>query len=276
MESGIFLGALALLFLPYILRHRLWRLDLGTETLPVPFIATLIALVLFLASQLLVPSLLLQCCTGVALSRHELLAIAQIVAVVTAALLLVLLTCLFPQQLRKTIWGTKEGWKAHFAAFRKGALVCLVTYPFAMLLVNGTHFIVHLFGTFPEAEQDAVVFLKSLTATPWLFFSYIPIVVLVVPVVEELIFRGFFQNSLTSLLGIKWGVWSAALLFALGHYSSKQGMTNIELLMGLLFLGYVMGALYIRERSLFASIGMHATFNLLNMFVLVFLAAPDL
>lgn len=82
----------------------------------------------------------------------------------------------------------------------------------------------------------------------------IVLVVGVVPVMEEMLFRGFLQSSLRALLP---GVWPAVLvtsgLFAAVHYSTH--------FLSIFALSCALGYAYERSGSLFRSIAIHALFN---------------
>ena len=51
------------------------------------------------------------------------------------------------------------------------------------------------------------------------------------------------------------------MCFALFHFSSLQGVGNVSLILTLLVFGGFLGFIYERQSSLFASIGLHMTFN---------------
>ncbi len=104
----------------------------------------------------------------------------------------------------------------------------------------------HLTGGFPGAD---LVIIGALT-------------VLVVPVVEELLFRGLLLRALLRLLGRAGRILGPALaclctgiLFGLAHFQALQ-------LLGLATFGVVLSYLAYRQRRLGPSILAHATFNL--------------
>jgi len=117
------------------------------------------------------------------------------------------------------------------------------------------------FGVFPRGEQVAVSVLRSLRDLPLLFWVFVTATVTLIPFLEELLFRGFLQTYFADILGPKMGITLASLFFALFHYSAAQKFANIELLTGLFFVSYFIGIIYVRTKSLWASIGYHAAFN---------------
>ena len=62
----------------------------------------------------------------------------------------------------------------------------------------------------------------------------------------------------------------SALCFALFHYAPSQGMGNISLLATLFLFALFLGFIYERQASLFASIGLHMTFNAVSTFRILF------
>ncbi|MDB6080748.1 MAG: conserved putative rane protein [Chlamydiia bacterium] len=200
------------------------------------------------------------------LSYLELASLTQLVALVVGTIALMGFTNLHTAEMRARIWGVKNRWRS----FLKGAGFCLVLYPIVMVIVQLIQVIVTQFGDFPRNDQVALSVIKSLRAVPWLFWSFVVIIVTVVPFVEELLFRGFIQNFLVDYLGEKIGIGCASCIFAAFHYSPSQGIANIELMAGLFFMSYLIGIVYLREKSLFATIGMHAIFNAIGIFLFFF------
>lgn len=88
-----------------------------------------------------------------------------------------------------------------------------------------------------------------------------PVVVLVAPLGEEALFRGFLYRGLRR----RFSVWPAALisgaLFGLAHY---QGLDFFLIIPGLMVVGVVLAMVYERRQSLLASAAAHATFNLIG------------
>ena len=93
----------------------------------------------------------------------------------------------------------------------------------------------------------------------------------IVPVYEELVFRGFAITAWERSIGPSRAVVRATLLFALAHVIGIEVPSDSTLFqaVGLVVMGaatrlpvaYVLGLLYVRRRSIWAPIGLHATFN---------------
>jgi hypothetical protein len=97
------------------------------------------------------------------------------------------------------------------------------------------------------------------------------IVIIAAPVIEELLFRGFLQNYFKRYLGTKAAILITSLCFALFHLAPSQGLGNISLVISLFSFACFLGFVYERQKSLFASIGLHMFFNLVSSIRILFL-----
>ncbi len=79
-------------------------------------------------------------------------------------------------------------------------------------------------------------------------------VILVAPVVEEALFRGFFQRYFESKRGVTSGVLAASALFAAYHF-------NIFWLIPILLMATVIGAMAWRTESIWPAVVVHGTNN---------------
>lgn len=191
---------------------------------------------------------------------------SQLMALVVSFVLLLGFSRIHSEAVRVRIWGQGGSIKA----FCKGIFYCIVVYPIVMTLVQGIHLAVEWFGVLPIHEQVALSQLKAIQSYPWLFWSFALSVVTLVPLVEEFLFRGLLQNYLGNFFGPKLSIILTSLLFAFFHYSGLQGATNIELMIGLFIYSYFIGLFYMKERSLWTPIAMHAAFNALTIFIMFY------
>lgn len=100
---------------------------------------------------------------------------------------------------------------------------------------------------------------------------YAVVVSVCAPIWEEIVFRGFLLPSLTRYMP----VWSAVLVssvaFAFAHF-------NIQRMLPLVFLGMVMGAVFVRSRNLLPSMLLHSLWNafvfldLMKWYIYIFFA----
>jgi membrane protease YdiL (CAAX protease family) len=96
----------------------------------------------------------------------------------------------------------------------------------------------------------------------------------IAPIAEETLFRGVATTAWVRSLGVRAGIIRGALFFAFAHVLLIGGATVTEAFaiafvafVGRLPIALVLGWLFLRRGSIYASIGLHATFN---GFLLVF------
>lgn len=168
------------------------------------------------------------------------------------------------------IWnrgGVKDS-SVKLKSFFLGAFSWLISYPVVVFVGQGISLFVYLFIGKPEVEQVAVKSLKITQEYPILYFSMILCMVFLVPVMEELLFRGFLQSWLRGKVSIVPAILVTSITFALFHFSYSQGISNLEYIAALLLLSGFLGYIYERERSLWASIGLHVTFNAISILII--------
>lgn len=152
-----------------------------------------------------------------------------------------------------------------FHDFLIGILTWLISLPLASLVGE----IADLFlSSFREraVDQTAVLHLKQAAMHPSLFLATAFMVVTIVPFVEELLFRGYLQTWLRQKIGYKGAIVATSVIFSLFHFSSSQQYDNVLILTILFTVSCFMGFVYERQKSLFASFGMHAMFNAVTTF----------
>ncbi|MCH9625072.1 MAG: hypothetical protein S4CHLAM123_02390 [Chlamydiales bacterium] len=154
-------------------------------------------------------------------------------------------------------------------SFGMGMVGWVISYPCVLLVGLLANLIAVFFWGEIEVEQVAVMQLKKTMEYPLLFGLMIFAVVVLVPFMEELLFRGFLQTLLRKYLKRGWALFLTALIFALVHFSASQGKGNFQLISTLFVLSLFLGFLYEREQSLWASIGLHVTFNGFSVILLI-------
>lgn len=97
--------------------------------------------------------------------------------------------------------------------------------------------------------------LKSMPITP----HSVLLVLLIMPFLEELIFRKFIAEQLESSHGFYWALLISSFLFAISHLTGDTG-TFPAFLGGIIF-GYI----FLRNSSLLLSVSLHSLYNLLNL-----------
>lgn len=90
---------------------------------------------------------------------------------------------------------------------------------------------------------------------------------LFVGVAEELLFRGLIQRDLTGAFGWKWGLFSASALFSVMHLTWR----SIPELGFVFIAGLILGALYLKTKSLTVPIVAHGATNVMLVAILPYI-----
>jgi membrane protease YdiL (CAAX protease family) len=140
------------------------------------------------------------------------------------------------------------------------APVIVATIPVSLVLLA-------IFPVTPESPLpptgEAVGFALSLVAGA-----------LVAPFGEEVLFRGFATTAWVRGVGLRQGILRGALVFAVAHVLTTSGSTVGDAF-GLAVVGFgtripiaiALGWLFVKRRSIWASFGLHATFNALLLVI---------
>lgn len=262
---------LALFSLFVVVRYRLLSFS-GSErqASSVGLFSLLIALLLYAVCGIYSPVAIKQLLNQIGIHNFP-QSIYLITQLFTTLIVLVSFTRLLRDDLRYAIWGKDKTVTAVFKSLATGCFIAVLLYPIVIVVVEGVHLIVHYISPFERNQQVALLQLKLARANPWLFGILAFQVGTIVPIVEELLFRGFFQNFFISIFGPYFGIFCASAIFTFFHFSPEQGITNIELLVGLFFLSCCIGAVYVREKSLWAPIGMHVAFNSITLLLMAYI-----
>ncbi len=146
-----------------------------------------------------------------------------------------------------------------------GALTWVISFPVVMFVGELFDFFLLLVFGPQEYEQVAVRYLKMSLGSSVLFVIALFTVVIAAPILEELLFRGFLLNYLKRFLGSMGAILVSSIAFALFHFSLSQDLGNISLVASLFTLALFLGYIYERQRSLFASITLHMSFNIVSV-----------
>jgi uncharacterized protein len=132
-------------------------------------------------------------------------------------------------------------------------------------LVFVIHLILFMTKHIEPEEQSAFNMIRvSSSSWPILLMTFISITI-ISPILEELIFRGFLQNLFGQTFHPFGSISITSIIFALAHYDSELGCSNIAIIISLMSLSYFLGMLYEKEKSLLAPISMHITFNTISV-----------
>jgi membrane protease YdiL (CAAX protease family) len=133
--------------------------------------------------------------------------------------------------------------------------------PAVLIVMYAANYIYFLFTTQPMGEHPMVQALHE-SQDPWMVAAIFAAAGLLIPFFEELFYRGLIQTSLLRTGSPALAIVITSLLFGMAHLASGNAPVNVPAVTVLsLGLGYV----YYRTRSLWASVALHAVFNLYNL-----------
>jgi uncharacterized protein len=276
----LFFLSLALIVLWIAKRNRYFFLPSPSLTVPVTFYQTLGAFLTYLIFSLVILPIALV--LYIFINTHSMISFKQLPPILLSwiqvsafwvlFLLLVFYCFLINPKARYFIfWGEgKRNLIRSIKGFGMGILSGLVSYPSVLFVSIASKYISDKIWGEVEVEQVAVRQLKLTLGNGYLFTLMAIAVVFLVPFVEELLFRGFLQNFLKRYFARRYAIVVSAIIFSLAHFSFSQGIGNLQLILSLAVLAFFLGFIYERERTLWASFGLHATFNGCNVLLIFF------
>lgn len=130
---------------------------------------------------------------------------------------------------------------------------------FALLgvLSETSTFVQELLGNYEELMGLVV----SEDVSPWLI---IVSTVILVPICEELVYRGVVLGELRSLVGDNWAIFISSVVFGLVHANFVQSIYAF-------LLGWVIAVIYLKSGNMLMGIASHILFNFLGGALPVFL-----
>lgn len=171
-------------------------------------------------------------------------------------------------EVKREVWGPQlsGGSFSHVMSnWLFGACSWFIAYPWVLAGSQAIAIVLLLNNATPKVDQVAVKHVKEAVADPLLLSIMVVAIVIVVPIIEELLFRGFLQTWLKKVIGMGLAIIIVSCIFTLFHFSTSQGAENYELLPSLFVLSCFLGFVRERKQSLWASIGLHSTFNLISI-----------
>lgn len=149
-----------------------------------------------------------------------------------------------------------------------GILVGLMVYPIVISFNFFAQYVVQLFTDRIPIDQEAVRYIRDLIPYPFLHSVTVGLIVVIVPWIEEFLFRGLLQNAFKNTFGTAWGIVFASVFFAVFHLHPAQGWGNINIVVAIFILSIALGSVYERRRSLIGCMALHGTFNALTLLLI--------
>ncbi|KAG6559754.1 CPBP intramembrane metalloprotease [Candidatus Rhabdochlamydia oedothoracis] len=146
-----------------------------------------------------------------------------------------------------------------------GILAWLISFPIVIGIGQLFDFILYLFFHLESYEQVAVRYLKKSIYSPSQLIPALIMITLAAPIIEELLFRGCLQSYLKRYIKKSLAIVFSSICFSAFHFSFSQGIGNVSLLFSLFVFALFLGFIYERQGSLFASISLHMTLNIVSV-----------
>jgi uncharacterized protein len=193
---------------------------------------------------------------------------------VTSAAFGVISYCFFLTDKKKRseiFWNPKEPHTVSEIAHNLGigAFTWFMSFPFIVMVSQLVEIAFLSLDMNQHVDQVAVKNLKLIMQFPLIFTLTVLLIVSLVPISEEILFRGFLQKWAVQKLGRINGILCTSFLFAFFHFSFSQKWDNVELLLSLFILSCFLGFIYEKQRTLWASIGLHMTFNAISVMMII-------
>jgi len=133
--------------------------------------------------------------------------------------------------------------------FRRPTRAFWWTIPLALSVTYGVTF-AHDLVVHPEQQQIIREFPRTGTG----IVLFVVLAVVMAPVFEEIVFRGFLFRGLANSWGWAWGAVISAAIFGIAHL-------QLDVFIPLAVLGFALAWVYKRTGSLWTCVAMHAIFN---------------
>lgn len=143
-----------------------------------------------------------------------------------------------------------------------------LAFPAAVTVSKLVELVSQWLGYGEQPDQLAVQLVKESFADPHLFFRLVATIVVLVPLAEEMLFRGYLQGYLITRMERWKAIAITSLCFVAFHFSPSQGFTNVTVLLSLFPLSCYLGFLREKQQSLWAPAMLHGTFNLISVLML--------
>lgn len=247
-----------------------------TKNPPVSFYDFFAVLMMFLMIKLVIaPATFVAAyvlVTGQAIDSQSFMGNPSLQGSFNAIVIVQLLLCfsfylyLLRPQLRPLVFGTTT---SPIREISIGVVSWFIAYPWVFTASQGMEALVNVFSPGPPIEQEAIQNLRGVLNEPFVLIITLVLVAIVVPVIEEIIFRGFLQQWLKKVMHPWWAILVTTCAFAFAHFSTAQGLSNLPIISALFILSIFLGFLRERQNCLLAPIALHAMVNTVTLTILL-------
>lgn len=152
-----------------------------------------------------------------------------------------------------------------------GISTWLIAYPLVVALSQFMTLLLSDYLGYNLVDQTAVKQIKLTYEYKTLFIITTIYVIFIVPLLEELLFRGFLQTTLKNFVSPILAILITSTIFALFHFSLNQGMNNLVIISSLFLLSLFLGYLRERQGNIISSYALHSCFNALSVLMIFIL-----
>lgn len=196
-----------------------------------------------------------------------LITMLQLLALTWVIAYLFCFSILQKREVFKGIWlhPDRANFKCISEDFGLGFLTWLISFPVVVAVSQYIEYIIFVLTGYTGIDQIAIRFLKMAKESPFLLTIALFAILIAAPAIEEFVFRGILYTYLKKKIKRVGALILSSITFAAFHFSPDQGLSNFSLLFSLFTLALFLGFLYERQRSLFAPIALHMTFNSISV-----------
>lgn len=196
----------------------------------------------------------------------------QLLTLATIFILFYLYAKTQPPETFKKIW---KDWsvpnaKPILTDFFMGVMTWFIGFPLVIAVGQLADMFLYYFFQYVNYEQVAVRYLKTALSSPFMLIVALLTILIAAPVIEEFLFRGCLQTFFKRFFSVRKSIVFSALCFSMFHFAPSQGIGNFSLIATLFVFALFLGFIYERQASLYASIGLHMTFNAVSTFRILF------
>lgn len=153
-------------------------------------------------------------------------------------------------------------------AFKIGLLTSVVALPWKVLVVLLVQLCTLVFlSVEPFSNPHAEILMKNKLLS-LNFILYVTCVVILGPIIEELLFRGIFQNYLTRVFSPLFAILVTSIIFAYYHTDQNQSIASLSLAASSFTFSIIGGYVYDKTGNLLACSFYHSISNLLPVLVI--------
>ena len=272
VSSIIFLGIFAIMFLTIAWRKKFFRMPEPIQNLKMSTGMVLMGFVFYFFLPVFI-ALLLALCLQIFIEKDQQYNFILVTSFGISFLCLFTYLVSLGKKKLCTIWYKDTPPPRNILKdIKQGLLAWLISLPVISFFGTLTAFIVYLIFDYEGGEQTVVTLLREYQGITWKAIFMTFSVMVLVPISEEILFRGLLQNWFLKHVRSSWAIILTSLIFVSLHLNGKQGLANIAVFVSLFVISLFLGFIYEKRRSLWSPIVLHVTFNTVSISILFLLS----